>query len=185
MRVCRTALLGLFRPELLALQCMQASEKSALLGKIQPRVRLFTTWYSIMKLLEILFSLVLKKRKLILNGSLISLRERKEILTLIRSNRFRYMFHLTRKPLKSAHTSRISTPSSPFISVWVPSSAFARMDQEPISRPLFKDSFGYYATRAPSRRCSCRHRRQLQASSAQPRAPSFAVLLPLVRLSAR
>lgn len=76
-------------------------------------------------------------------------------------------------------------PSSPFISVWVPSSAFAHMDQEPISRPLFKDSFGYYATRAPSRRCSCRHRRQLQASSAQPRAPSFAVLLPLVRLSVR
>ena len=56
---------------------------------IQPRVRLFTTWYSIMKLSEILFSLVLKRRKLILNGSLISLRERKEILTLIRSNRFR------------------------------------------------------------------------------------------------
>ena len=92
-----------------------------------------------------------------------------------------------RKASRSAYlrSFSVSTASSPFISVRVPSSAFVRMDQELISRPPFKDSFGYYATRAPSRRCPCRHRRQPQASSAQPRASSFAVLLPLARQTTR
>lgn len=49
----------------------------------------------------------------------------------------------------------------------------------------FKDSFGYYATRAPSRRCLCRHWCPLQVSSASQRAPPFAVLLPPARQQAR
>ena len=62
----------------------------------------------------------------------------------------------------------ISTPSSPFISVCVPSSAFARMDQEPISHQSSKDSFEYYATCAPCRRCARCHRRWLQAPLTSP-----------------
>ena len=49
----------------------------------------------------------------------------------------------------------------------------------------FKDSFGYYATRAPSRRCLCRHWCPLQVSSASQRAPPFAALLPPARQQAR
>ena len=61
-----------------------------------------------------------------------------------------------------------SIASSPFISVCVPSSAFARMDQEPISHQSSKDSFEYYATCAPCRRCARCHRRWLQAPPTSP-----------------
>lgn len=65
--------------------------------------------------------------------------------------------------VKLANISVTSILSSPFISVCVPSSAFACMDQEPISYQSSKDSFGYYATCVQCRRCTRCHRRWLQA----------------------
>ena len=50
----------------------------------------------------------------------------------------------------------------------VPSSAFARMDQEPISHQSSKDSIEYYATCVPCRRCARCHRRWLQAPLTSP-----------------
>lgn len=57
---------------------------------------------------------------------------------------------------------------SPFISVCVSSSAFARMGQEPISHQFSKHGFDYYATCVPYRRCARCHQRWPQAPLTSP-----------------
>ena len=73
--------------------------------------------------------------------------------------------------VKLANISVASILLSPFISVCVPSFAFARIGQEEplISCQFFKDSFGYYATRVSCRRWPRCHRRWLCAPLTSPR----------------